>query len=74
MLALEIGERADHVVFTAKVLVTWRREHAGPMEDVTTAALGAEVSERRVAAVERNAETHGERALERGRREAGQVR
>ena len=52
MLAPELGERAHHVVIAAKVLVPGRRSHTCRVKHVATAALRAEMAERRIAAID----------------------
>ena len=74
VLAFERHERADHVLDASEMLMPRRHEHAGFAEDLTTPGLRAEMPECRVASIEGKAKANGERALERGRGEARQMR
>ena len=72
---LELKDRQGlcHLGRGAKSLKTIGEVDAGLAEDLPTAALGAEVIECRIVGVQRDAEPHGQGALQRGGVEAGHV-
>src|SRR5215203_2931129 len=73
LAALELDDGIDHVVPVAQVLEPIGKGDPGLPERLAAAALGPEVVELRVVAVERNAQPDGEATFQRRAVEAGQV-
>ena len=70
----EIGQCMRDVVGIAQMFVSVGQRNARALERFAATALGAEVREIGIAAVDGNTELHGERALERCDIETGDVR
>src|ERR687897_1263453 len=74
LAALELDDGLDHVVPVAQVLEPIRQLDPGLPERLAATALGPEVVELRVIAVERDAKPNGETPFQRRAVEAGHVR
>src|ERR671913_2319948 len=74
LAALELDDGLDHVVPVTQVLEPIWQLDPGLPESLAAAALGSEVVELRVVAVERDAKPDGETTLQRRAVEAGHVR
>src|SRR5919112_736802 len=73
LAALELDDGLDHVVPVAQVLEPVGKGDPGLPERLAAAALGPEVVELRIVAVERDAQPDGETTFQRRAVEAGQV-
>ena len=71
---LELGKRLDHVLDAAEVLPSVRQRDTRFAKRRAAPALATQVLQRRIATVERDAEPHGQRALEGRHVEARKMR